>query len=205
MPPAPGPQRHPQRAFGAGGQVTFGGLAVDQEPARRGQSVGRARAVGAHFFSHEKQEPHALLAIRDALSCGRQHGGGDALRVARPTPVEPVALAPRRDVRSHRVQVGRECHARLPRCLRSRRPNVAAAGRDFLDRDVPVPRNEPPRDELNDRTLVAARRRDGQELGGQCRRVDRLVVGHWRILVAPRHGENALAEIRRLSPRAADR
>src|SRR5579872_561234 len=96
-----------ERSLGAGGQLALRRLAVDQEPARRRQQIGRAGAVGLFFLADDEEQIHARFASRKEALAGDEHGGRNPLRIARTAPDQPVAVKAWTDVRGNGVEVRR--------------------------------------------------------------------------------------------------
>ena len=97
-----------QRALGAERQLVFSGLAVDQiarafGPRRR---VICARAV-ALLADHEQHSEIAYAAFEQPFG-GFEHGGDDALGIARAAPPDVFAILAGGDERWHGIHVGGE-------------------------------------------------------------------------------------------------
>ena len=71
-------------------ELALGGLAVDEEAARRLEMVGGARAIGALLLADDEQQVDAVLARGGQALGGAQHRRGDALGVARAASVQAV-------------------------------------------------------------------------------------------------------------------
>src|SRR6185503_20358825 len=97
-----------ERSLRSARELAFGRFAVDEEFARRLETIRGARTVGAFLFPDDKQEIDALFAGLRQVVGGNEHGGGDALRIACAATVEAIAVESRRDVGWHRVEVRRE-------------------------------------------------------------------------------------------------
>src|SRR5690348_17965899 len=71
-------------------------LAVDEESARRRETVRRARAIGALLFSnHEQQIYTTLTRLRQPVRGGK-HRGGDSLGIRRTPSRQSIAAELRR-------------------------------------------------------------------------------------------------------------
>jgi hypothetical protein len=112
-----------------------------------------ARAVGPLLLPDDEQQVDPLLARFHQPVGGREHGGGDPLRVARTAAEQPGTVELRRDVRRDCVEVCGQGDA----AAGARGPYVPTPARDLLDGHVPAPRDEAPGDEIHRPVLAAGR------------------------------------------------
>src|SRR5437867_7561069 len=157
-----GPQREPQRARAAGGELVLGGLAVDQPLALAGarMRVRGARAGAPHLLVHDEQQ--ADLAHADGAQPLRRRdlGRDDALRIARAPPLQETGLLPRRQMGRHSVEVGGQHHA--GRAV-GRGQDVRPARRGLEHLHLVAEVREVPRHEARGLSLLTRHRRDVHE------------------------------------------
>jgi len=146
------------RAFGAAGELALGGLSVDEEATRCGETIRGTRAIGPFLLANDKEEVHALFTVLRQAIGRAEHGGGNALGVRGSAPRQAITLKSRWKIWRDGVEVGREGDAAPPTCG----PHVGAPASDLLQADVPTAGDQPTRNEVDRATLGAGRRIDCQ-------------------------------------------
>src|SRR6266702_1040239 len=165
-----GPQREPQRALAAGGELVVGGLAVDQPLALAGarMRVRGSRAGAPHLLVHDEQQADLAHAGGAQPLRRRDLGRDDALRIARAPPLQETGLLPRRQMGRHGVEVGGQHDSgRAVGCGQDVRPARRRLEHFYLVAEV----REVPRHEARGRGLLTRHGRDVHEPMRQCHRI----------------------------------
>src|SRR4029450_11741618 len=112
-------------------ELCIGRLAVTQAPTPIRRFIGAFGAVASALLTHYEQQADARLAVATQLLDSANLGGEDALGIARPAPIETVALGSAGKERRHRIEVGRQHDVERSQCGE----NVEASVGDRLRRD----------------------------------------------------------------------
>ena len=140
-----------ERPLLRGHEPVVGRLAIDQEAAFGLQRRGRARAVGPVLLANDEEQPDAPVAVDREFFRRSDHRGRDSLCIAGAASMDEFVVFAEREMRRHRVEVGREDQFRGAVVGK----DVVAAGRHRLADYGPTALSQPGSQENRRRRLRA--------------------------------------------------